>query len=133
MAKLIEELKNQHKTIAETLSKVRELGIGSADGQKMLMTARDGLMAHLVKEDRELYPVLRENAKSDERLRRTMEVFAKDMEAISEAVLKFFTKYANGGSGVEFARDFGRLFVILGGRISKEEDILYKEYEKNVS
>jgi len=130
MSKLVEELKKEHAAIAEILVKVRELGIGSPEGRTLLISAKESLLAHLRKEDRELYPVLRKKPESDERLKKTMDVFAKDMESISQAALDFFNKYSQGGSGVDFARDFGRLFIVLRGRINKEEDILYKEYEK---
>jgi len=56
--------------------------------------------------------------------------FAKDMEVISEAAFEFFEKYSTGGSGIEFAKDFGRLFALLSQRISKEENIIYKKYEE---
>lgn len=132
MAKLTEELIAQHKDITAKLNKVRELGIGSQEGQRELILAKGILLAHLQKEDKELYPVLKEAAKTDDNLKRTMELFAKDMETISTAALEFFAKYSNGGSGIEFSKDFGRLFITLGGRISKEETILYKAYDKLV-
>lgn len=132
MAKLTDELRAQHKEIANNLNKVRELGIGSKEGQQLLLSVKGNLLAHLQKEDKELYPVLRKQAEIDSSLKKTMEIFAKDMESISKAAMDFFTKYAGGGSGIEFSKDFGRLFIILGGRISKEEDILYKAYDKLV-
>lgn len=130
MAKLTDELRAQHKELTSNLNKVRELGIGSKEGQRLLLSAKNGLLAHLQKEDKELYPVLKKHAQTDERLRKTMEIFAKDMESISKSAMDFFAKYAGGGSGIEFSKDFGRLFVILGGRISKEEDILYRSYDQ---
>lgn len=130
MSKLTDELRAQHKEIANNLNKVRELGIGSKEGQQLLLSVKGSLLAHLQKEDKELYPVLRKQAETDNSLRKTMEIFAKDMESISKAALDFFAKYAAGGSGIEFSRDFGRLYVVLGARIAKEEDILYKAYDK---
>lgn len=130
MANLIEELKNEHKIIGEILSRVREMGIGSKEAQELLISAKEQLLAHLKKEDSQLYPILRKKAISDERLQNTLEFFAKDMEPISEAVMSFFWKYSKGVSGLDFAREFGRLFITLTGRIKKEEDILYREYEK---
>lgn len=129
MTKLTRNLKAQHKEIVEKLDKVRQLGIGSKEAQQLLISAKELLLNHLHKEDAELYPVLRQKAASDETLKRTMNIFAKDMESISKTAIEFFAKYSNGNSGLEFSRDFGRLFTTLGGRISKEENILYKAYE----
>ena len=41
---------------------------------------------------------------------------------------EFVEKYSSGGSGLDFARDFGRLFSNLQMRIRREERILYVEY-----
>ena len=130
MSNLIDELKGEHGAIVNMLNKVRELGIGSKEGQDRLMSAKASLLAHLAKEDQKLYPVLSEGAKKDQHLKGLMETFAMDMDEISKSALEFFNKYAFGGSGVEFAKEFGRLFVVLGSRIQKEESMLYKEYDK---
>ncbi len=130
MSKLVEELKKDHAVIAETLNKVKKLGIVSTEGQNTLLAAKNGLLAHLKNEDEQLYPVLNNAAKSDANLKRNLEMFAKDMDTISKTALEFFDKYSAGGSGIEFARDFGKLFATLSQRISKEERIIYKEYDK---
>ncbi|HEX8949233.1 MAG TPA: hemerythrin domain-containing protein, partial [Dissulfurispiraceae bacterium] len=129
-AKLIEELKKEHAAILENLDKAYKLGI-TRDGQSILMSAKTGLLAHLKKEDSELYPVLRKAAESDGALKQTLDTFAKDMETTSKDVLAFFGKYTQGqGAGMDFAKDFGRLFVTLKTRIQKEERILYTRYEQ---
>lgn len=132
MAKLTEELRLEHQDITAKLNKVREMGIGSPEAQKLLYLVKESLIAHLQKEDKELYPVLKQRAQTDEDLNRIMVLFAKDMDSISKAAMNFFNKYEKGGSGIEFSKDFGRLFVTLSGRISKEEDILYKNYDQIV-
>ncbi len=130
MSRLVEELKQDHKVIAETLNKVKGLGITSEEGQSTLLSAKAGLLAHLKKEDEQLYPVLNNAAKSDDNLKRQLDIFAKDMEGISIGALEFFAKYSSGGSGIEFAKDFGSLFATLSQRIGKEESIIYKKYDE---
>lgn len=130
MSDLIEELKKDHVEIVEMLSKVKELGIGTNEGKEMLLSAKGGLLAHLKKEDRKLYPALKTAAERNDSLKHTLEIFAKDMDSVSKTALEFFEKYAHGGSGVEFAKDFGRLAAVLKIRIEKEEKILYPEYKK---
>ncbi|OGX23475.1 MAG: hypothetical protein A3J51_02645 [Omnitrophica WOR_2 bacterium RIFCSPHIGHO2_02_FULL_45_21] len=130
MNTLIEELKNDHAEIVKVLTKVRELGIGSKDGQDTLLAAKEGLLAHLKKEDERLYPSLRKAAENTPGLKYTLDMFAKDMAPVSKNAIDFFGKYAKGGANIEFAKDFGGLVGALGTRIQKEEKILYPEYEK---
>lgn len=130
MSQLIVELKKEHAAIANILGEASRLGITSKEGQLKLMDAKKGLLAHLKKEDDQLYPALKRAAQNDKNLGQTLDVYAKDMEGISKAAITFFTKYAQGGSGIEFAKDIGGLFSTLKSRIRKEEDVLYKEYDR---
>ena len=130
MSQLIDELKKEHVAIANILGEVSKLGITSKEGQAKLMVAKNGLLAHLKKEDDKLYPALKSAAQNDKNLGFTLDVYAKDMDGISKAAIAFFTKYAQGGSGMEFAKDIGGLVATLKSRIRKEEDVLYEEYNK---
>ena len=130
MSKLVEELRKEHAVIAETLNKVKSLGFTLKEGQNTLLAAKSGFLAHLKKEDEQLYPVLKNAAESDANLKRSLDAFAKDMNEISKAALEFFDKYSTGGSGMEFAKDFGKVFATLSQRIRKEENILYQKYDE---
>ena len=130
MKDLIETLKKEHQQIIAAITKVNELGIYSEKGQNLLSDSKNVLLAHLHREDTEFYPVLHKAAQTDEALKSTLDHFAKDMYVISKSALTFFEKYSSGGSGLEFARDFGRLFSTLQMRIGMEERILYVEYLK---
>ncbi len=130
MSQLVEELKNEHTVIAETLKKVKILGVTSEEGRKTLIAAKGGLLAHLKKEDEQLYPILNKAAESDPNLKRTLDWFAKDMNEISKAALDFIDKYSTASSGMEFAKDFGRLSATLSTRIRKEENLIYVKYDE---
>ena len=130
MSNLVDELKKEHSLLVETLNKVQKLGITSQEGQKTLFQAKQGLLAHLKKEDEQLYPILNLAADNDINLKSTLDIFAKNMEDISKTALGFFEKYATGGSGIEFAKDFGILFSALSQRIRKEENIIYKTFNE---
>ncbi len=130
MSSLVEELKKEHLLISSTLTKVRTQGIVSKEGQKTLLDAKNSFLAHLKKEDEQLYPVLRKAAEKDPNLKRTLDIFAKDIEFISQVVLIFFKKYESGGSGLEFAKDFGRLSAALSVRIVKEENVIYEKFNE---
>ena len=126
---LTNELKNEHAEIAEALNKVVKLGIGNTKGQKELMNAKGMLLRHLQKEDTFLYPKLAQAAQNDDKLKRSLNSFARDMNEISKVALNFFDKYQEGGNGIEFARDFGHLFSVMSMRIRKEETYLYELYD----
>ncbi|MFZ5626133.1 MAG: hemerythrin domain-containing protein [Bacillota bacterium] len=130
MAGLVDALKSDHAVILATLNQIKEVGISSKEGRDKLLEVKNLLLHHLQKEDRELYPRLRRAAEVDISLRQTLELFAKDMDEISRLAMEFFQKYAQGGAGVEFARDFGRLYATLGERIRREENIIYVRFQQ---
>lgn len=129
MSKLINKLKADHKELVATLEEVKKLGVTPA-GLAKLRSAKAGLLAHLKMEDKELYPKLRVAAKSDAALKSLLELFANEMEGITNFALEFFEKYENASSGVGFAKDFGKLLGELANRIRREETLLYEAYEK---
>ncbi len=130
MSKLIDEFMNDHSIITEMLENVKILGINSKEGQKVLMDAKMGLLDHLKKEDDYLYPKLQEAAKSDSGLQITLDLFATNMDTVSQVALDFFDKYSKGGSGLEFAKDLGHLIGSLKARMRKEETGIYLKYNK---
>ncbi len=130
MSKLVQELKQDHVNLVNVLNEIKQLGISSKEAQSKLMSAKEGLLAHLKKEDEQLYPVLHKAAEQDDALKRTLSTFAKEMEEISSFALDFFQKYQSGGEGFDFAKDFGKLLAGLGSRIRREENILYSAYDR---
>lgn len=128
MSKLVEELKNEHNTITETLQEINKIGFTSKEGQKMLMSARNHLLAHLKKEDTQIYPLLNQVAETDPDLKQTLQFYATNMEEIYKTALDFFEKYSEGGSGIEFGKDFGNLYTTLSLRIAKEEAVIYEKF-----
>ncbi|MGZ3789184.1 MAG: hemerythrin domain-containing protein [Bacteriovorax sp.] len=130
MSKLIDDLKKDHVALVQLLEEIKAAGPTSPEGKKKLVQAKNGLLAHLKKEDNELYPVLKKAAEKDAKLKSTLEIFASDMAGISGFAMEFFTTYADGGEGIKFAGDWGKLYATLAGRIRKEESTLYAEYNK---
>ncbi|ODS32128.1 MAG: hypothetical protein SCARUB_02730 [Candidatus Scalindua rubra] len=130
MSALIEELKKEHLEIVAALNEAKKLGILSKEGQTKLLSAKASLLAHLKKEDEQLYPALMKEAENNKGVKNTLDLFAIDMENVSKVVLEFFDKYSGGVLGEEFQREFESLFVALSTRIRNEEDALYDEYEK---
>jgi len=130
LSTLIQDLKNEHVIIISAFNEVTKLGINTKDGQTKLLNVKDSLISHLQKEDKLFYPPLWKASTTNKSLKITLEEYAQEMEQISEIAFEFFEKYSRGGSGLEFAREFGKLYGILGKRINKEESVLYKFYEE---
>lgn len=132
MARLIDELKRDHVEIETMLAKVRDNGITSNEAHKILIAARSKLLAHLKKEDIQLYPVLNKEAVNDVTLKRSVEFYAKDMDQITADAVAFFDKYspADAPIDIEFAKAFGRLYSTISRRLRSEEGTLYQAYEK---
>lgn len=130
MSNLTIRLRAEHKMLTSLLEEVRALG-PSSEGLKKLQSAKTALLAHLKLEDVALYSVLNKQAEKDARLKSTLEMFASDMQAISEFALNFFEKYKTEATDSgEFTRDFEKLCSSLATRIRKEERTLHPEYDR---
>jgi hypothetical protein len=128
--RLTEDLTREHVELREVLERVKAIGIGSKEGQQELLRARELFLAHVAREDREFYPSYRGLAESSPEAKRKAEQFGGEMATISRDLIAFFDRYRNGGEGLAFARDFGRLYAALFLRWQKEESQLYASYEK---
>ena len=130
MSKLIDELKREHAVIVDGLAQLMDTVISSKEGQQLLLNVKQSLLAHLRKEDGQLYPVLNKAAEKDSALKQTLDHFARDMAEISETAIAFFDKYSGVGADIGFPADFGKLYAALKIRIHREVDVLYAKYEK---
>lgn len=132
MARLIDELKNDHQAMSKLLDRLKDSRVSNDEAHKILLSAQTSLLAHLKKEDSQLYPVLYQAAKENPALKRTVDFYTKDMEEITRKAVEFFEKYSRHDSriDIEFAKAFGNLFAVISRRLRNEENTLYKEYEK---
>lgn len=129
MSTLVADLKNEHAELRRVLERVKELGIGTEEGRRELLQARALFQAHIAHEDQAFYPAFHRMADGSKEAA-TATQFSSEMSQVSRDILAFFDRYRNGGEGIEFARDFGRLYATLFARWNKEENILYAAYER---
>ena len=131
MRNLIAELKQEHAVISARLVEARALGISSAQGRDHLLLVKSTLLAHLAKEDQQLYPKLREAAANDRQLETLLKIFARDMEQVSGFAIQFFAKFESGvATSDQYLEDVAMLLARLRFRIGNEEQILYREYQR---
>jgi hypothetical protein len=128
MSNLIEELKNEHKSILVILDQVKTAGIASRSGREKLLSARDLLTAHMKKEDEQYYPGLRRAAADNKELKVMLDYFVKDMENVSKKAMLVFDKYSQGGDEAEFAGEITMLYMMLKDRIRTEEKTLFAKF-----
>jgi len=132
MDNLIIDLKADHVRLAEKINEAKNTGLSSGAGRQLLISIKNDLLDHLKKEDEKLYPKLHELGARDVEIKRVLDSFAKDMEAITQFALSFFDKYTRESSSIDFYKDIGRLLAALSDRIRKEEGVLYAIYERNI-
>jgi len=134
---LIDQLKDEHKRILNSLSTVGSLikdkgqtNITLLDSLKELT---DILMPHLDLEDKLLYPAF-EKSKVEE-LKRLGATFSKEMQGITKVAVAFINKYQN--IPIEklrkdkvFLKTLNVIVNKVNQRVLIEEDILFPVYEK---
>lgn len=112
------------------LINLKKIGASSPEGKTLLVKSKDSLIAHLKKEDDQLYPPLVERAKVDSNLKSTLVESGKEMEGITKFVIGFYDKYtADASNTTAFLDDLDTFLTTLKSRIVKEETGIYKAYE----
>ncbi|HET7267184.1 MAG TPA: hemerythrin domain-containing protein [Oleiagrimonas sp.] len=122
---LTQQLLGQHQALRAALDEVRRLGPGTEQGQERLRQMRQLLIAHLHKEDAELYPELLRHPDTASLADR----YAADMQGLARDILAFFDDFSSGGDAMEFARRYGRMRAQLIQRLTREELRLYPAWD----
>ena len=130
MNEFVKIWKAEHKSILRVMDEAYHHDIYSALGQTKLFELKRLLSVHLHTENENLYPCLRKAAETDAALRRLLFLFAADMDKISDAVLEYFKELEKDPHGKDLLAGFGKISSMLKSRISREENLLLKEYEK---
>ncbi|MBC8549289.1 MAG: hemerythrin domain-containing protein [Candidatus Brocadiales bacterium] len=130
MSELIEEFKKEHSVIMAILNEVKKLGIHSEEGRSKLISAKEHLLEHLHKENKQLYPVLKKEAEHNKRLQNELDIFTIDPDYLTRVAVEFFDDYSGGAIDKDFQINFESLYAALNARIRNEEEALYREYEK---
>lgn len=125
---MINELKKEHAVIIDTLKEIRELGSCSTEGYDKILSIQKSLLAHLNKEDEELYPLLRDAAKSNRKLQEKINAFDGNIGAVSIAAFDFFGNYPTKARG-QLAKEIEWLIETLTWRMQREEAILFTMYD----
>jgi len=131
---LIDDLKSDHAHLLNVYTDIK-IASDSKDFTKVeehLITFRNELEDHLLKEKINLYIYLSHLLKSDATNASLISGFRKEMDGISSIVMKFLVKYESIGTDINlhnsFQKEFATIGEVLGQRIKREESQLYSLY-----
>ncbi len=125
---LIKALKIEHSAIIDNLEETKRLGVYSKEGQDVLFSIQMNILSHLEKEDKELYPVLKDAVKSERKVNGTSNLFDENISAVSNTVIHFFENYATKALN-QLAMETEWLIEALTWRIQREESLIFAMYE----
>ena len=132
MSDLITGLIQDHNSLKELLSEVYSYIVSEEKKIEFVQKLKTIVVAHIEKEDKELYPFLNKEAETDENLKIKLDSFAKDWEAISEFATNYFAKYCEEKFDSQFTTDTAKLLSTLRQRMIKEEVSLFSEYTRRI-
>ncbi len=123
----VQHFVEEHAGILLALQVIRESGIGSPEGMEALRRLESRLLDHVEREEQEVYAPLRRRATTEPKLRRTLELFADDLEDVTRTVLAFFDRYRGGDPDDELPGRFGEMAATLKARVRMEETVLFQQ------
>jgi hemerythrin-like domain-containing protein len=126
---MIESQKKEHSKIRNAFNNINKFKLDSKEGREALLSAKELILKHLEKEDKEFYHAIREAAKHNQELKELLNEFEKDMDHISSYVIGFFDGYSLFNNKDTVA-SIEKLVEILKRRMLREDNILFPKYEK---
>lgn len=124
--KLAAVLREEHAALLAMLEGMQRLGAAGAEGRERLLQARQAILAHLGREERELYPAMQAHPATCRLARQ----YAAEMAQLTPALLAFFDAYGDGEADPRgFARSLDQLLAVLRQRMVREEAQLYAAHE----
>jgi hemerythrin-like domain-containing protein len=133
---LIATLKQQHQELVRLVGEMNAVLERGDEGAVFAVLSSLGqvLRAHLVLEDREIYPALirAAEASGDAKMLETSRLFADNMQRITESLKDFLARHETSFHLDRFRTGWATLSGVLAKRIESEETTLYPLYEKRV-
>ena len=128
MSDLVAELKNEHVFLVDTLHKAKDLIVTSEERQSTLHDAKNAFLAHLKKEDEQLYPVLCKAAENDVELKQTLGC-SVELATFNTSILKRYTLSKDDNSIKQLTGRGGTSLACVHDDIKIKESKLKDEAE----
>ena len=126
---LTEILKDEHKIILSLFNELLFEEVNTEQRTIKVALVQFSLLEHLKKEDKYLYPKLRESEGTDQ----LGVLFSKEMRKISKQIMTLFNNYQHNSHGMAFTKELGIIVAELKSRFLKEEESLLPKFEHLVS
>lgn len=130
MPVLTKKLKEEHKSILTLIDEIDSMDIMSLSAKAKIEELEKALSAHLLKEDEWLYPSLKNEAKTNEKIKFSLDLFASHSSMLSREILKFFELYRLAPDTIAVDKQFSILKSSLLMRMRREELVLFAEYDR---
>ena len=130
MADIVKQLKSEHAHIVNAFKEIRDMGSLSKAALIRLLKARDLLISHIEREDKELYPALRKVAEQDPKVKATLDKLEREMVIVSRVVSQFFNTCKKEGHSLALEGSVPLLCTTVLNRIEKEERLLLPLYAR---
>ncbi len=126
---IIDRLKDEHKDLVKYVDALLE----DPKNEEYLDILKDKLVKHLQTEEKELYSSLFKEAKKNDVVRLTLEVFHDDITSLSTQIKKYYKLFKSKSTGNDinlYKDEIVGLLVRLKVRIQSEEIVLFPMYER---
>ncbi|MGL1893643.1 MAG: hemerythrin domain-containing protein [Spirochaetaceae bacterium] len=132
MTEIIKYLKNEHIVMLTLLKRCKSNKLTLDQRSAYLTTVKLLLADHLVYEDLNLYPKLKELSTANNNALDTVKEFTAGLETIGNIISNFFKKSEEDEYNIHNSSDYTKIIKLLEVRIHKEESDLYPLYDKLV-
>lgn len=135
MSDFIKELRAEHTEVLRMFDAAHRIGVTTPEGGDALKQAHQKLAAHLAKEDERLYPPLQAAARKSDNvlgLEGIIRTMSSEMAAISGVLNEFMDRFSRDPKNPELEGEFHHIYKLLSERINRENDTVFRFYEKLV-
>lgn len=118
------DFEQSHNHLSSVIEHIKEVGFRSEAAKQILMESKPFILSHLLKSNRDYYPLLQIQAESIPQLNRIFNIFTTDMKLTAKTIQEFYLHYHQNGSGLAYAGECGRVYALLTHCAHKENTML---------
>lgn len=113
-----------HNNLTHLIERIKEAGFRSEEAKEILMENKSFILSHILKSNRDYYPILQLEAESIPQLSRIFTIFAADMKVTGKTIQDFYMHFHYREDGLAYAGEYGKIYALLTHCAHKENTIL---------